>query len=107
MKGSAIAQAKSLQRKQKKYGDSFAQAQLDRLSVTGFPMKDPSDAEDGAGPTLSASIFWAMVVASTIVGYSLVDAVGTTLCPTPLYLLWNILVKMEKKIRFSGSAQVS
>jgi len=38
-------------------------------------------------------MFWAMVVASTIVAYSLVDAVGTTLCPTPLYLFGMVVVQ--------------
>ena len=59
VKGSAIAQAKSLQRKQKKYGDSFVQGKLDRLSLMGFSMSDLSDA-GGAGsrpPTLRASTY--------------------------------------------------
>ena len=59
VRGSAIAQAKSLERKHLRYGDRWLKQQLDSTK--------PNTA---AAPSLGTSMLWAMVVAATIVGYA-------------------------------------
>ena len=93
VKGSAIGQSKRIEKRRQRYGD--AQAEAERRRLMGRRHADSSGAgPDGDGqPTVSTSIFYALLIAATIVGYSLTDSVGTQQCPAALYLLGMILVQ--------------
>jgi multidrug transporter EmrE-like cation transporter len=71
VRGSAIAQAKSLERKHLRYGDRWLKQQL-----------DSSQPNAAVAPSLGTSMLWAMVVAATIVGYATLFYVPTT---QPIY----------------------
>ena len=93
VKGSAIGQSKRIEKRRQRYGD--AQAEAERRRLMGRRHADSSGAgPDGDGqPAVSTSIFYALLIAATIVGYSLTDSVGTQQCPAALYLLGMILVQ--------------
>ena len=93
VKGSAIGQSKRIEKRRQRYGD--AQAAAERRRLMGRWHADSSGAGPDADgqPAVSTSICYALLIAATIVGYSLTDSVGTQQCPAALYLLGMILVQ--------------
>ena len=95
VKGSAIAQAKSLERKRARYGDSFAQTQLDKLRVMGESRSSLTDEQDVGQPrTLRQRWLWTLLGGLSVASYSLSDSFGVQLCPALPYLFGVLVVQL-------------